>query len=133
MSFISKKLLNNVFVCVLGVVSVVVFFAMESVSNSVLFRIILGLDASFLICNIALAMRFLLHGYDDFIKMMLHKNEEMFLSTVFALTPLAFSSKYLNEEGRMLRNSMIDNAVSFVLIVMINVIIGFLLIHLIQS
>lgn len=133
MSFISKKLLSSGFVFVLCLVSIAVFFAMENISSSVLFRIVLGLDASFLICNIALAMRFLSQGYGDFLKMISHKNEEMFLSTVFVLSPLAFSNKYLNDTGKILRNSMVSNAVSFVLIVIINIIIGLLLINLIQS
>jgi len=133
MSFISKKLLSSGFVFVLCLVSIAVFFAMENISSSVLFRIVLGLDASFLICNIALAMRFLSEGYGDFLKMVLHKNEELFLSTVFVLSPIAFSDKYLNETGKMLRSSLVSNAVSFVLIVIINVIIGFLLINLVQN
>jgi len=60
-----------------------------------------------------------------------HKNEAIFLSTVFVLSPLAFSDRYLNETGKMLRNSMVNNAASFVVIVMINIIIGLLLINLI--
>lgn len=131
MSFMSNKLLNSAFVCVLCFVSITVFFAIENLSNSVLFRIILGLDTSFLICNIALAIRFLSQGYGDFLKMIHHKNEAIFLSTVFVLSPLAFSDRYLNETGKMLRNSMVNNAASFVVIVMINIIIGLLLINLI--
>lgn len=133
MRFSSKKLLNTVLVFLLSLMSLTVFFVTENLTNSFLLRIVLALDASFLICNIALATRLLIDGYADFIKMVHHKNEEMFLSTVFVLSPVAFSDVYLNKTGKMLRESLLNNLVSFVLIVMINVVVALLLINLIHN